>query len=72
MADGLNLKFTFLRETTYELSHLFVRQTMLGKMKYSGHLKVLFVSLFPLTEFLNMVVVRNVKVMLGQTLNHFV
>jgi hypothetical protein len=32
---------------------------------------VLFETLFALTELLNMAVVRNFEVMLGQTLNHF-
>jgi hypothetical protein len=35
-------------------------------------IKVLFESLFPLTELLNMAVFRNYEVMSGQTLNYFV
>jgi hypothetical protein len=35
-------------------------------------LRVLFESLFSLTKFLNVAMVPNVEVMLGQTLNHSV
>jgi hypothetical protein len=49
---------------------------LLDKVLYSEiswtYLQVLFESLFSLTELLNMTVVWNFAVMLGQTLKHFV
>jgi hypothetical protein len=63
----------FVKTKKYELMVTELRQMQFGKVKDRGHneyLQVLFKYI--LTKLLNMTMMRNFEVMLGQTQNHSV
>jgi hypothetical protein len=66
----VNIRILFYGDSSRTVA--IIRQMKFGKVKYLGHACKFYFESFNLTKILNMAMVRNSKVMLGQTLDRFV